>query len=122
HIDVLRGTNNELCYVLYEALGSKRNQSVLPLPTEPTLTGDSKDMHSVLRRLHENIGQTNTAPNTARALGTSLYGLQQLSGDVKHVRQLLSVSAQQLTDSTTDLYVQALQRTLYQPRVADANA
>lgn len=113
-VDVLRGTNSELTYVLYEALGSKRAQNSLPLPVEPILTGDCKEMHNVLRRLHENIGQTDTAPSVARALGTSLYGLQQLSGDVKHVRQLLSVSAQQLTDSTTDLYVQALQRTLYQ--------
>lgn len=121
-LDVLRGTNSELTYVLYEALGSKRRQSALPMPVEPTLTGESKEMHNVLRRLYENIGQTNTAPSVARALGTSLYGLQQLSGDVKHVRQLLSVSAQQLTDSTTDLYVQALQRSLYsqQPQQSPA--
>lgn len=112
--DVLRGNHNELCYVLYESLGWTRNNGVLPLPTEPMLSGDSKDVHNVLRRLYENIGQTNTAPSMARALGTSLYGLQQLSKDVKHVRQLLSVSAQQLTDSTTDLYVQELQRTLHQ--------
>lgn len=102
---------DELRYVLYTGLGRERDQALRSLPAEPRLTGTSQDVHSVLRRVHERIGKT-TAPSNARALGMSLYGLQQLTTDVKHVRELLNVSARQLTDSTTDLYVEELQLAL----------